>query len=147
MYNTYILQRDVKKINSPNLKSKEVASYLFFGVCTTLINWVSYYILYNMCYVSNVVSTIIAWALAVAFAFFTNKKWVFESKSYSAKTVVKESASFILSRVFTGVLDVAIMWVAVDLCAFNSTLWKLISNIIVIILNYLLSKLFVFKKK
>ena len=147
MYNTYILQRDVKKINSPNLKSKEVASYLFFGVCTTLINWVSYYILYNMCYVSNVVSTIIAWVLAVTFAFFTNKKWVFESKSYSAKTVFKESASFILSRVFTGVLDVAIMWVAVDLCAFNSTLWKLISNIIVIILNYLLSKLFVFKKK
>ena len=147
MYNTYILQRDVKKINSPNLKSKEVASYLFFGVCTTLINWVSYYILYNMCYVSNVVSTIIAWVLAVTFAFFTNKKWVFESKSYSAKTVVKESASFILSRVFTGVLDVVIMWVAVDLCAFNATLWKLISNIIVIILNYLLSKLFVFKKK
>ena len=137
----------MKEISGPNLKSKEVASYLFFGVCTTLINWVSYYILYNICFVSNVVSTIIAWILAVAFAFFTNKRWVFDSKSYGAKTIAKESASFLLSRVFTGALDVAIMWVAVDLCHFNATLWKLLSNIIVVILNYILSKLFVFKQK
>ena len=147
MYNTYILQRDVKKINSPNLKSKEVASYLFFGVCTTLINWISYYILYNMCYVSNVVSTIIAWALAVAFAFFTNKKWVFESKSYSAKTVFKESASFILSRVFTGVLDVAIMWVAVDLLSLGEMLSKVGATAIVFFYNFLVRKLLIYKKR
>lgn len=134
-------------MSSPNLKSKEVTSYLFFGVCTTLINWVSYYILYNICFVSNVVSTIIAWILAVAFAFFTNKRWVFDSKSYGAKTMAKESVSFLLSRVFTGALDVAIMWVAVDLCHFNAILWKLLANIIVVILNYILSKLFVFKQK
>ena len=137
----------MKEMSSPNLKSKEVTSYLFFGVCTTLINWVSYYILYNICFVSNVVSTIIAWILAVAFAFFTNKRWVFDSKSYGAKTMAKESVSFLLSRIFTGALDVAIMWIAVDLCHFNAILWKLLANIIVVILNYILSKLFVFKQK
>ena len=106
-----------------------------------------YYICFNMCSVSNVLSTIIAWVLSVVFAFFTNKMWVFGSKSYRAKTMISESVSFLASRAFTGVLDVIIMWITVDLCRFNASLWKLLSNIIVVILNYVLSKLFVFKKK
>lgn len=147
MYNAYILQKDVNKINIQQFKNKEVIAYLFFGVCTTLINWVSYYICFNMCSVSNVLSTIIAWVLSVVFAFFTNKMWVFGSKSFRAKTMIPESVSFLASRAFTGVLDVIIMWITVDICQFNASLWKLLSNIIVVILNYVLSKLFVFKKK
>ncbi|MEE3427363.1 MAG: GtrA family protein [Ruminococcus sp.] len=126
-------------------KYKSFILYVFFGVITTLINWSSYYFCYCLIGIPNVVSTIIAWLLAVAFAFITNKKWVFNSESFEVKTLFYEIWTFVVARLVTGVLDVAIMFVAVDVLGWNATIWKLISNFIVIVINYILSKFIIFK--
>ena len=126
---------------------KSIIAYLFFGVLTTLINWGSYFLCYNIVQIPNVPSTIIAWILAVAFAFITNKIWVFGSKSFNGKVLLYEIWTFIAARLITGILDVVIMYFAVDVFAMNSTVWKLISNIIVIVLNYIFSRLIIFKKE
>ena len=128
------------------MKYKGFILYAVFGVCTTLINWGTYYLCYSIIHIPNVLSTIIAWIVAVAFAFITNKIWVFDSKSFEGKTLLFEIWTFIAARLATGALDVAIMYFTVDVFAMNSTVWKLISNIIVIVLNYILSKLVIFKK-
>lgn len=127
-------------------KYRSLISYAFFGVCTTLINWVSYILFYDVLHVENVPSTIIAWGFAVAFAFITNKIWVFNSKSFSAKTLLYETFTFIAARIATGLLDVLIMYISVDVLMWNAAIWKLISNVIVIVLNYFFSKLMIFKK-
>lgn len=101
------------------LKYKGFIFYAFFGVCTTLINMGVYYLLYNIAGLPNVPSTIIAWFLAVVFAFITNKLFVFDSKSFKMKVFLYELVSFFLSRVATGVLDAVIMYVAVDVAGFK----------------------------
>lgn len=141
----------MKKIIELVKKHKSVISYLLFGVCTTIVNWVTYFVLYNILHVHNVISTAIAWLLAVIFAFITNKIWVFDSKSFDRKTLVHEIWTFFTARALTGLIDVGIMFVAVDLCGMNtafwSTFWKVISNVIIVILNYALSKIIIFRKK
>ena len=128
-------------------KYKSIILYGFFGVLTTIINIVAYYLCFQLLKIANVPSTIIAWILAVLFAFFTNKVWVFESKSFDKKTLKQELIAFLASRTSTGLLDVAVMYYSVDVMRWNSMLWKAISNLLVIILNYILSKLVVFKKR
>ena len=127
-------------------KYYSLISYAFFGVLTTVVNIVSYYLFYNILEFSNVISNCIAWFLAVVFAYITNKLFVFDSKSFKIKILIAEITSFFVCRILTGVLDVGIMYFAVDVFDLNSTLWKVISNIIVIVLNYVASKLFIFKK-
>ena len=121
--------------------------YAIFGGLTTVVNMVSYYLSFNVLKIPNVPSTVIAWVLAVAFAFVTNKLWVFDSPSFDAKTLKHEIPTFFGARLATGVLDVAIMYLAVDLMHWNPTVWKLISNVLVIIINYVASKLVIFRKK
>lgn len=128
-------------------KYKSFVMYAIFGVLTTLINLASYYVLYNVLNWGNMPSTALAWLLAVIFAFVTNKKWVFDSQSMEWKVLLYELASFFACRIATGVFDMAVMYVAVDVMAWNEMLWKLLSNVIVIILNYVASKLVIFKKK
>ncbi|MBO5909738.1 MAG: GtrA family protein [Clostridia bacterium] len=132
---------------NPLKKHKEFLLYAFFGILTTLVNIVSYYLLYNMLFIKNVPAVIISWALSVAFAFFTNKLFVFESRSFKLNIVLRESATFFSARLFTGVLDVIIMYIAVDLLLLDSLFWKIVSNVIVVILNYILSKIWIFKKQ
>lgn len=117
--------------------------YIFFGGLTTLVNIVAYFICYDIAKLSNVVSTIIAWILSVIFAFITNKLYVFESKS---KSILYEISSFFVCRLGTGILDLGIMYLTVDILNWNSLLMKIISNVIVIVLNYILSKVIIFKK-
>jgi putative flippase GtrA len=126
-------------------KYRSFILYAAFGVLTTIVNMVVYYLCFNIMGIPNVPSTIIAWVMAVSFAFITNKLWVFDSKSFSAKTLKHEIPTFFGARIATGLLDVGIMYLAVDVLNWNSTLWKLISNILVIILNYIASKLIIFK--
>lgn len=128
-------------------KYKELITYGIFGVLTTIINIVTYAFLYNQLGVSNVVSNVIAWILSVLFAYVTNKIWVFESKSTEPGVLLREMVSFFGCRLATGLLDLAIMYVTVDVLALNSTLMKCISNVIVIVANYVFSKLVIFKKK
>ena len=129
------------------LKYKFIILYGIFGVLTTLINIVTYSLLYSVLGFSNVISNIIAWVLSVLFAFITNKLWVFESKSFEFKLFMVELGNFTLCRLATGVLDLGIMFVGVDLLKGPAIILKIVSNIIVIILNYVMSKIFVFKKK
>lgn len=127
-------------------KYKMQASYLLFGVATTLVNVVSYYFLYEINRVSNVLSTGLAWLFSVIFAFITNKIWVFESKSCKPSVLVKEGISFFSCRVLTGILEVFLMWVGVDILHLVAMVMKGVVSIIVILLNYIVSKKIVFQK-
>lgn len=118
---------------------------MFFGVCTTAINTICYWLLYDVLTLSNIVSTIIAWLAAVVFAFVTNKRFVFESKRTNTTERINEVISFFGCRLLTGILDVAIMAITVDMLQWNGLLWKLFSNIIVTIINYVASKYLIFK--
>ncbi len=129
------------------IKYKAFLLYAIFGILTTVINLISYYILYNMIGWENVPSTALAWLVAVVFAFVTNKYWVFGSKSVELKTMLYELFTFFMCRIATGILDMLIMYIAVDVESWNEMIWKLLSNIIVIIINYVASKLIIFKKK
>lgn len=126
-------------------KYSHIMAYLFFGVCTTGVNVMTYYICYHICHILNVPSTIIAWVFAVVFAYLTNKLFVFNSKSFDWKLLKREILSFFGCRLLTGILDVTVMFLTVDVLQRNDTLWKLLSNLIVIILNYWASKLVIFR--
>ena len=127
-------------------KYREVILYLFFGVCTTAINTVCYALLYTRLGVGNTPSTVIAWVVAVLFAFVTNRRFVFDSRRSDMAGKLKEMLSFFGCRVSTGLLDVVIMAIAVDRLHRNGVVWKLISNAIVIVLNYVASKFLIFRK-
>ncbi len=128
-------------------KYKTEILYLIFGVATTLVNVGCYFVLNGVLLVPNVASTALAWLVSVLFAFFTNRSIVFESKTRGAAAKWKEFFAFIASRVATGVLDVLIMLIAVDILEQNNLLWKIVSNVIVVILNYVLGKLIFQRKK
>lgn len=137
----------MKQIIELMKKYKSFVAYAVFGVFTTIVNIVTY----NVCYVnlefSNTISNIIAWVLAVTFAYLTNKVWVFDSKSWKWEVLRREVPAFISCRLATGVMDLGIMFVAVDLLGWHAMLMKLLSNILVIISNYVFSKLVIFKKR
>lgn len=135
------------KIRELAVKYRSMILYVFFGAMTTLVNMAAYWLCFDVTGIPNVPSTVIAWVLAVSFAFVTNKLWVFDSKSWDTKTLRHEIPSFFGARLLTGLLDVGIMYVTVDVLGWNAMLWKLVSNVIVIILNYIASKLVIFKKK
>ena len=118
--------------------------YIIFGGLTTLVNILVYFLCYDVSGLSNVLSTIIAWILSVIFAFITNKLYVFESKE---NNVFYEISTFFGCRFGTGILDVGLMYLTVDILKWNALLMKIISNVIVIVLNYILSKVIIFKKK
>ena len=120
---------------------------LFFGVCTTAVNIITYYISAHIVSLSVVLSTCLAWAISVIFAYITNKWWVFESKSLRLKAVVLEFLSFTGCRLFTGACDLLIMFIFVDCLAMNDLFVKIASNVLVVILNYIFSKLIIFKQK
>ncbi len=128
-------------------KYKSFIMYAVFGALTTVVNMAAYFLSYNVLHIPNVPSTVIAWVLAVIFAFITNKLWVFDSPSFDSQTLKHEIPTFFGARVATGILDVLIMYLAVDLAHMNPTVWKLISNVLVIIINYVASKLVIFRKK
>lgn len=129
-------------------KHKEVIMYLIFGVLTTVVSLVSYYLLTSFLLNPNSalqlqIANIISWILSVAFAYVTNRKYVFESKSCD---YVKEVTSFVGGRVATLFMDMLIMFIFVTILNLNDKLFKLVSQVLVIVANYIISKLFVFKR-
>lgn len=125
----------------------DVISYLFFGVLTTAVDYAVSFVCHYGLQLSPTVSTVIAWAAAVIFAFFTNKAWVFRSRDWSGKTVLPEFLKFTGSRVFSGVLVTVCIQVTVERLGWNFALMKVATSILNIILNYIFSKLLVFRKK
>ena len=137
----------IEKIKALMIKYKGLILYGIFGVLTTIINIATYAVCYRVIGIANVPSDIIAWVVGVAFAFITNKLYVFGSKSMDMKTLFPELVKFVAARLATGVLDVIIMYIGVDVMHGPDVILKVASNVIVIILNYVLSKLVVFKKQ
>lgn len=125
-------------------KHKQIIMYLIFGVLTTLVNVVAYWLFSSPLSLNTVISTVLAWAVSVAFAFVTNKLFVFEARG--VKRLSWEMLTFFASRLFTGLLDVGIMYLFVDVIGANDILIKIISNLVVIILNFVLSRLIVFAR-
>ena len=124
------------------LKYKEVIMYLIFGVLTTVVNIVVYYMIADMLQIHYMISNIVAWFLSVLFAYMTNRKYVFESKS---NEIIKEMISFFGARLATGIMDMVFMWIFVGLHILPDFIAKVITNVFVIVANYILSKLVVFK--
>lgn len=125
----------------------DVLTYLFFGVLTTVVNYLVYLPCYNLLHWSAGLSNVLAWIVAVAFAFLTNKPFVFKSRDWSWNVVWPELTKFVGCRVGSGVLETAILLVTVDWLCWNGNVWKLITAVLVIILNYIGSKFLVFKDK
>ena len=148
-------------------RSKEIISYLFWGVMTTIVSWVTYsasaLLLKGITWQISIfnlnmpmvvfVSNIISWIFAVSFAFVTNKMWVFQSKSWGKEQWIAECVKFVSARIATGIFEI----VAVPLIfavGINQSIFgveglaaKIVISVIVIILNYVLSKVFVFKSE
>ncbi len=128
-------------------KHWDLLSYLFFGGLTTVVNYLVYLPCFNLLHLSAAVSNAIAWVASVAFAYLTNKPFVFKSHDWSCKTVLPELTKFVGCRVGSGLLETGILFVFVDLLVWNGNLMKLLTSILVVILNYIASKRLVFRKE
>lgn len=129
-------------------RNREIISYLIIGVLTTIVSLISYYLLTITILSPNnplelTIANIISWIISVLFAYITNRKYVFQSKD---KNILKEVSKFTLSRVTTLLIDIILMFIFVSILHFNDKIIKLLVQILIIILNYIFSKLLVFKK-
>lgn len=164
----------MQKIKKLFIKYKEIIMYLIFGVLTTLVNWVTYalcepllsaafggeevifstsYFVLSKATFAIFLANFIAWVAGVIFAFVTNKIWVFESKSWKPSVALKEFWLFVLARIITGALEwfVVPLLVAIGLnqplFGIDGFVAKIIVSIVVVILNYVFSKLIIFRNK
>lgn len=128
-------------------KYKEVLLYLFFGVCTSVISILSYSIADVLLGINELIANIVSWILAVLFAFFTNRIWVFQSETHSGREFVIQLANFFGGRVVTLIIEEVLILVFIIILGFPSIPVKVAAQIVVIVLNYIISKLWVFKKK
>lgn len=128
-------------------KYRDEILYLVFGVLTTIVNYVVYIPCYNLLHLTGAVSNGIAWVAAVAFAFLTNKPFVFKSHDWSANVLFPELGKFLGCRIGSGLLETAIIFLTVDCLTWNGNWMKLFTNVMVVFLNYFGSKLLVFRKK
>lgn len=137
----------IQKIRSLVEKYWDIITYLIFGVLTTVVNYMVYLPAYNFLGLSASVSNMLSWAVAVAFAYLTNKPFVFKSHDWSRKTVIPELTKFVSCRIASGAMETIILLLAVDMLGWNGNIWKLVTQVMVVILNYVFSKLIVFRKK
>jgi len=137
----------MKKLIDLYKKYEEVIKYLFFGVLTTLVSIVIYWIFTKLFNVNYMISNVISWIGSVSFAYITNKLFVFKSKCDNEKDVIIEIYQFFKYRLFSLVIDILLMYLFVEIFSVDDMISKLIVQVIVIVLNYLFSKLFVFKNK
>lgn len=128
-------------------KYKLVLLYLFFGGVTTVVNILIFYITFQILNLSTFTSTILSWLAALIIAFITNKQFVFQSVSWNNKIIFKEFMLFFSYRSLTGLLDLIITLIGIDIFNFNSLVVKITANIVVILTNYFASKLVIFKNK
>ena len=136
----------LEKIKALLNKYWDIISYLFFGVMTTVVNYLVYLPVYNYLELSAAASNAVAWVAAVIFAYLTNKPFVFKSHDWSAKTVIPELTKFVSCRIASGLAETLILLVSVDLMGFDGNIWKLITSVLVVVLNYFASKFLIFKK-
>ena len=136
----------IQKLRELLVKYWDIVTYLVFGVLTTAVNYLVYLPVYNLLGISAALSNMIAWAAAVTFAYLTNKPFVFKSHDWSLKTVIPELTKFVGCRVASGAAETVILFFTVDLLGWNGNVWKLLTSVLVVVLNYFASKFLVFKK-
>ena len=122
--------------------TKELIAYIFFGVLTTAVNIITYFLFVDVFAVNYIISNIIAWFVSVLFAYITNRIWVFESKD---DNIIKEIVLFYGGRVFSGAVDTGLMYLFIDILSTGNAFAKIVVQVIVIVLNYVFSKFIVFK--
>ena len=142
----YYGELKLDRLRSLFVKHRDIIIYLFFGGLTTLVNFLVYFPLYNWMHLSGALSNVIAWVVAVIFAFLTNKPFVFCSSDWSGNVVIPELVKFVGCRIGSGLLETATIFAFVDLLLWNGNWVKVFVSVLVVILNYISSKLFVFKK-
>ena len=128
-------------------KYKETISYLIFGILSTIVNIATYVFFSRIIKINFIISNIIAWFVAVIFAYITNKFFVFESKNINIKFILKEITSFMSLRILSGLTELILMYIMINLMLINDFIVKIITNIVVVILNFIFSKLIIFKNK
>ncbi len=128
-------------------KYKDIVPYAIFGILTTIINIVVYLFFAHILKKEVMFSTFAAWFLSVLFAYVTNRKWVFHSGVLTFSNIIREAVAFFICRLATGIADILIMFIFVNIFHFNDLFIKIISNIAVIILNYVASKWIIFNHK
>ena len=128
-------------------KHRELVSYVFWGVMTTVVNYVTYTLLTEAAHIYYLTSTVIAWAISVLFAYFVNKLFVFQSRDWAWQVALRELWQMVAARLFSLGLEMAIMWFFVDTLHCNHLVVKLAANVVVVIVNYVLSKFIIFKQK
>lgn len=124
---------------------KDIFNYIIFGIFTTIVNIVSFFCL-DLIGIDYKTSTIIAWVLSVIFAYITNKKYVFKSTTKSVKETVLEFSNFTLGRILSLLIDLLCMFIFIDVLNISNITSKIATNVLVVVINYFISKLFVFKK-
>lgn len=127
-------------------KYKEIIAYLFFGVLTTIVNIVVYFVCTSVLGLNYLVANAISWVVSVAFAYVTNRTWVFQSKVKGFSAIVREMTAFVGCRLLSGAMDMVIMFVSVDVIGIPDSVAKFITQVAVVVLNYLFSKLIIFRK-
>lgn len=128
-------------------KYQDLILYALFGGLTTLVNTGVYWLCAHPLGMPVVPSSVAAWFMAVLFAYLTNRKWVFHSEAATPGEIAREVFSFFLCRLATGVLDWVLMWLFVDQFRWNDMIVKVAVNVLVILLNYIASKLLIFRHK
>ncbi len=142
-------EKDKKQtIRELYIAHKEVINYLIFGGLTTVVNFISYFLFAKIIKIDEVLSSGLAWFVSVLFAYITNKIFVFESKKTTKKAVIIECLSFFAARILSGILcDVGTFAIMVKVLHINDVVAKLITQVMVVVVNYVLSKLVVFRRK
>ncbi|WP_034484050.1 GtrA family protein [Butyrivibrio fibrisolvens] len=128
-------------------KHKEGLLYLFFGGLAFFLSIFLYWFMYSVMHLNELVNNTIDWIICVAFQFFTNRTWVFDGKVDNTRDFVKQAASFTLGRLFTLVVENVLLFIFITMLGFDQMPVKLAATFVVIALNYVISKLFVFKEK
>lgn len=124
---------------------KQIFLYLFFGGVTTVVNIVAFFISYELLGINSIISTVLAWIAAVAVAYITNKIFVFESITTTFGELFREITAFLSCRLLSLGADVFIMWLFNEILGYNAVLVKILANFVVVVMNYIFSKLFIFK--
>lgn len=128
-------------------KYKQTILYLIFGVLSTIVNILTYAFCTRNLNIEFLISNWIAWIVAVLFAYITNKFFVFESKEINIKFLIKELSSFVSCRLLSGIIEMILMYTMISLMSLNDFIVKIITNVVVVILNFIFSKLIIFKNK
>lgn len=128
-------------------KHKEAIDYLFWGGVAFILSMILFYLFANVMNIYEQIANIISWIICVIFTYLTNRTFVFCSKVRGLKNIFKEFKDFVTARVLTLVMENIILFVMIDLLSVNNMISKLVGQFAVIVSNYFLSKLWIFKNK